>query len=297
MKNNVFVNYQMGTSGMFIVGLLLTMEYGDNPEIIEKMKELGITESGSCHDLYDVLYEVLGWEPSNANANVKSFDERNFLMIPTYFDDTDNKMTGMREQTHKGNPFVDDESEEIDDWWTNSDFLRFLTMKTDENALVKCHIYRNVHKLLDYLDGSIINIQSDETSEQRFTNWWYKVVIGEQDTWGGVKQLKTHFHNSPHSIDKISDVTNENINEILKRWSSWTKKVKKYNEEMVQKYPDNFFVLKLEDIYSDREKVLQLLEDVSGNKRTQLTLDYYDDYMNTQYDFSSINIINEEEKS
>jgi hypothetical protein len=249
---NVYVNFTSGTSGEFVIGLLMSMLFDDEIHIAKINS--GIYDNGSCHNIRTRLQPEIVSIPSNKQNELLQLK----FTLANYFA-----------------------------------LIKTGKKLLDENygKIVKCHIPIDMSNLLfEYSDDvHLVNIVPDSDGKQWFTNWLDKAVLGEWAYYGqealSIKLKTDKKFNLPLKL------SNEQIQILVKDKEQAAKILIDDAIAIQQQHKDNCTVLSLTDIYHNKDKVISVLESITGHTRTQLTIDFYDAYLNAQKDFSSIDKI------
>lgn len=160
--------------------------------------------------------------------------------------------------------------------------LKDIDLNNTSLRFIKAHCSKDYLLLKKVGNHTIIKIVHDNEEWGRMRqarNIVFKVFIGEWDRYGQsdynfVKPYLTRYGFSSEKIPKEMD--EEELHSLIVALS---KEVKAPYHE--RKY-DAIKYLSLQDIYQNKEKVLNMLETLSGLKRNKYALDFYDEYLRLQ---------------
>jgi hypothetical protein len=248
---NVYVNFRSGTSGEFIIGLLMSILFDDENHI-SKINS-GIYDNGSCHNIRTKLQPEIVSEHSSKNEIIALK-----FKLAQYF--------ALKET---GKALLDE----------------------NYGKIVKCHIPIDMSNLLfEYSDNvHLINIVPDLDGKQWFTNWLDKAVLGEWEYYG--QESLSIILKTDKKFNLPLKLSDDEIQALVKDKEQDAKDMINDAIAIQQQHKNNCTVLSLTDIYHNKDKVISILEGITGHTRTQLTIDFYDAYLNAQKDFSSIDKI------
>ena len=219
---NIFVGFNSGQCGEFILSLLIGMHQHDKEAW--RVEQLNVEQTGSCHT----------------------------------------------NRTHEPEIFARPRDELLE---ALSDF------KTDE-LFVKLHTRMvNAHLVLENdPNAKLIQIIPDLHGERYLCNYVTKALLGEWDMYGR-DAFNAEIGSNLTSKDEI---TKEHMDKLASGIGGIDDGIISIMAENSRKYPDRYFVLPLEWIYNDRQKLFSMLEYVSGCNRTKQTEDFYEEYIRKQ---------------
>lgn len=219
---NIFVGFNSGQCGEFILSLLIGMHQHDKEP--RRVERLTVLDTGSCHTNRTTEPEVVA-------------RPRDELL------------------------------EALSKFKTNERFVKLHT------RMVNAHLV-----LENDPNAKLIQIIPDLHGERYLCNYVTKALLGEWDMYG-----RDAFNAEIGSNLKSKDeITKAHMDKLASGIGGVDDGIISVMAENSRKYPDRYFVLPLEWIYNDRQRLFSMLEYVSGLKRTKQTQDLYEEYIKKQ---------------